>query len=252
MIKILKQGLSRFFQAKECLPVYGQQDVGVAPGGVMDQLAYADAVKLLGSQANCIDFIMPPVIEFSQEGTIVLSGAVYAEVLLDNQQVNFLESYHVKAGQVLRFSQKLRGFRTYLTILPKLLDKRRDNRDYFERHPDMDPYGYVRVLPGPEFADLANPEVFFERGWQLGIRASSMGAELTKWGEQLKLKEAKNMISSPVADGTVQMTPKGPFILLRDRQTIGGYPRILNVISTDINRLAQIGPRDFVRFKLQK
>lgn len=216
----------------------------------MDQLAYSDAVKLLGCQANCIEFIMPPVIEFNQEGTIVLSGAHYQQVLLDDQPLNFLETYHVKVGQVLRFAQKLKGFRTYLTMTSTLLEKKSDNRDYFVRHPQMDPLGYVRVMPGPEFANLANPEVFFERGWQLGIRASSMGAELTKWGEQLQLKEEKNMISSPVADGTVQMTPKGPFILLRDRQTIGGYPRIFNVISADINRLAQLGPRDFIRFKL--
>ena len=252
MIKVVKQGLSRFFQAEECLPRYGGQDLGVAPGGVMDQLAYSDAVKLLGRQGNCIEFILPPVIEFSQEGTIVLSGAIYQEVLLDGQPLNFLETYHVKAGQILRFEQKLHGFRTCITMTSGLLEKKIDSRSYFERNPQMDPYGSVRVVPGPEYDQLANPGVFFERGWQFGLRASSMGVELTKWGEQLHLKEEKNMISSPVADGTVQMTPKGPFILLRDRQTIGGYPRIFNVISADINRLAQLGPRDFVRFKLLK
>ena len=154
------QGLSRFFDSEECLPRYGKQDLGVSPGGVMDQLAYSDAVNLLGRQANCIEFIMPPVIEFSQEGTIVLSGATYQEVLLDGQHLDFLETYHVKAGQVLRFSQKLRGFRTYLTMLPELVEKRRDNRDYFQRHPQMDPYGRVRVMSGPEFAELSNPGIF--------------------------------------------------------------------------------------------
>ena len=79
-----------------------------------------------------------------------------------------------------------------------------------------------------------------------------MGLGLTKWGEQLKLKNNHNMISSPVADGTVQMSPSGPIILLRDRQTIGGYPRIFNVISVDINRLAQLGPRDFIKFQMLK
>jgi allophanate hydrolase subunit 2 len=248
--KLLKNGLSRFFNAKDCLPIYGQQDKGIAPCGVMDQLAYSDAVKLLGRQANCIEFIMPPVIEFIQDGTIALSGAIYQDVTLDNEPLNFLETYQVQVGQTLRFSKKIKGFRTYLTMLPELIDKRRDNRDYFERHPKMDPYGRVRVMYGPEFAKLANPGIFFEKGWQIGTRASAMGLGLTKWGEQLKLKNNHNMISSPVADGTVQMSPSGPIILLRDRQTIGGYPRIFNVISVDINRLAQLGPRDFIKFQM--
>ena len=43
------------------------------------------------------------------------------------------------------------------------------------------------------------------------------------------------MISKHVTDGTIQLAPSGPIVLLRHRQTVGGYPRIANVIEAYIN-----------------
>ena len=40
-------------------------------------------------------------------------------------------------------------------------------------------------------------------------------------------------------DGTIQLTPSGPVVLLRERQTTGGYPRIFQVANVDIDTLAQ-------------
>lgn len=58
------------------------------------------------------------------------------------------------------------------------------------------------------------------------------------------------MISQPVTDGTIQLAPSGPIVLLRHRQTVGGYPRIANVIEADINKLSQFPPNTKVKFKL--
>jgi allophanate hydrolase subunit 2 len=56
------------------------------------------------------------------------------------------------------------------------------------------------------------------------------------------------MISGAVADGTIQLTPDGPIVLLRHRQTTGGYPRIFNVISADIDLLGQYAPNQPIHF----
>ena len=57
------------------------------------------------------------------------------------------------------------------------------------------------------------------------------------------------MLSSAVAVGIIQVTPKGqPIILMADAQTIGGYPRIARVCSTDISKLAQCRPGDVISF----
>ena len=75
-----------------------------------------------------------------------------------------------------------------------------------------------------------------------------MGIRISRPEVQLELKNKNPMISSAVADGTVQLTPAGPIILMWHRQTIGGYPRIFNVISADIDMLAQYPPGSLIRF----
>ena len=58
------------------------------------------------------------------------------------------------------------------------------------------------------------------------------------------------MISEPVCRGTVQVTNEGQCIVLGvDGQTIGGYPKIAQVISADIDFLGQLRPGDTVRFE---
>jgi len=39
-----------------------------------------------------------------------------------------------------------------------------------------------------------------------------------------------------------------PIVLMRDAQTIGGYPRIANVVESDMDRLAQLKPQEKIRF----
>jgi len=56
--------------------------------------------------------------------------------------------------------------------------------------------------------------------------------------------------SEPVVTGTIQLPPSGePIILMADRQTVGGYPKLGAVISVDIGRLAQIAPGESLRFR---
>lgn len=75
-----------------------------------------------------------------------------------------------------------------------------------------------------------------------------MGARLA--GEELELAEAREMISQPVACGSIQVPPDGqPIILLAERQTIGGYPQIGHVISVDLPKLARAWPGTFLKFR---
>ena len=112
-----------------------------------------------------------------------------------------------------------------------------------------DSQGKIRVVEGPEYDLLENPEVFFSQRFRVGQNSSAMGLRLEPLEETLRLLSKTNMISQPVSDGTVQLTPDGPVILLRRRQTIGGYPRIFNVITADLDTLAQIGPMETLGFR---
>lgn len=70
-------------------------------------------------------------------------------------------------------------------------------------------------------------------------------------GAQINVNIA-DMKSSAVAPGIIQLPPSGvPILLMKDAQTIGGYPRILHVANYQLWRVGQLGPGNTVRFKLR-
>ena len=111
------------------------------------------------------------------------------------------------------------------------------------------PAGVVRVLRGPEWewftveAQLA----FFRTDWRATREADRMGVRLD--GPELTLEAPREMISSAVNAGIVQVPPAGkPIVLLPSRQSVGGYPRLAAVAAVDLRRITQLRPGDTVRF----
>ncbi|MEY2487884.1 MAG: antagonist of KipI [Verrucomicrobiota bacterium] len=78
--------------------------------------------------------------------------------------------------------------------------------------------------------------------------SNRMGARLD--GPPLWRDDMGDLISEAVVPGTIQVPPRGKLILLlRDCQTIGGYPKIAHVITADFPIAAQLRPGDALRFK---
>jgi urea carboxylase len=76
-----------------------------------------------------------------------------------------------------------------------------------------------------------------------------MGIRLIPDSESTLKSSDRNMISTVVLPGTIQMTPSGPIILGPDAQTSGGYPRIAQVCQVDQAILAQKSPGKSIRFE---
>lgn len=107
----------------------------------------------------------------------------------------------------------------------------------------------VRVLPGPEWERFkpAARDRFFDTPFVVTKEADRMGLRLE--GPALELAQPLEPVSSAVLDGVVQVPPNGqPILLLTDRQTVGGYPRIAVAARVDLVRVAQLRPGDRVRF----
>jgi antagonist of KipI len=103
----------------------------------------------------------------------------------------------------------------------------------------------VRVLPGAQASDYG--EALWAGRYAVTSKSDRMGIRLD--GPALLRAVQKEMVSSAVAPGTVQVPPDGrPIILLADAQTIGGYPRVAHVATVDLPLLAQLAPGDGVRF----
>jgi antagonist of KipI len=110
--------------------------------------------------------------------------------------------------------------------------------------------GKLRAMRGPEW-DWFSAEAqmqFFASSYRVTKDADRMGVRLD--GPALELKEPREMISSAVDEGIVQVPPGAqPIVLLCSRQTVGGYPRLAAVAAVDHGRLAQLKQGDLMAFE---
>lgn len=109
----------------------------------------------------------------------------------------------------------------------------------------------IRLIPGPEWAGFTQEahHDLLNSPYRVGNDSERMGYRLQ--GESLSLEQPLELLSEAVSFGTVQVPPSGqPIVLMADRQTTGGYPRIAAVIGVDLPLLAQRLPGDLVRFEL--
>ena len=108
----------------------------------------------------------------------------------------------------------------------------------------------LRVVPGNQFEQFS-PSIrqqFFNQCYKLSNRADRMGCRLE--GQSLRQLPG-NMVSEAVPLGAIQIPGDGqPIVLLNDRQTIGGYPKLGNVYALDLHKLAQCKPGDEITFTL--
>lgn len=107
----------------------------------------------------------------------------------------------------------------------------------------------VRVVEGAEFGLLTEEsrQNFPQQNFTITTNSDRMGFRLL--GEPLVPEHKLELVSSAVNFGTIQLLPDGQLIvLMADHQTSGGYPRIANVVTTDLPLLAQLGANDKVAF----
>jgi allophanate hydrolase subunit 2 len=196
--------------------------------------------------------LYPVKIRATKEMLFMIVGANYQNITIENG-VTITKNcvYKLSKEQTLIFSGVKSGFKTLVFAIEStardsdFLGRVRSKKDgdfienlYSDR--------LIRVIKGPEYNVLTD-DSFFAQDWTISQNSSQMGLILK--GMELARKELE-MISQPVTDGTVQLSPNGPIVLMRHRQTVGGYPRIANVIESDISKLAQFALGETFKFKL--
>ncbi|WP_018665354.1 biotin-dependent carboxyltransferase family protein [Heyndrickxia acidiproducens] len=107
----------------------------------------------------------------------------------------------------------------------------------------------IRVVKGRQAHLFTDKSLynFFHHPYKISTDSDRMGYRLK--GPELRQAVPEDMLSESVSFGTVQVPPDGrPIVLLADRQTTGGYPKIAQVISADLPLMAQLKPGDEVQF----
>ncbi|GAC1503906.1 MAG: biotin-dependent carboxyltransferase family protein [Bradyrhizobium sp.] len=110
--------------------------------------------------------------------------------------------------------------------------------------------GPIRVVMGPqddEFGDDA-AKLFLDSDWKISATSDRMGYRLE--GPVVQHLHGHNIVSDGTVNGSIQVPGNGaPIVLMPDRGTSGGYPKIATVISADLGRFAQTPAGRVFRFK---
>ncbi len=107
----------------------------------------------------------------------------------------------------------------------------------------------LHVVLGPQDDMFAAEAVatFLGSTYTVSHEADRMGIRLD--GPEIAHVSSYNIISDGIASGAIQVPgSRQPIVLLADRQTTGGYPKIAAVISSDIAACGRLRPGDKVRF----
>ena len=260
---------------------FGYRDMGVPVSGAMDLLSVRQANLLLENppDAAVLEITMTgPTLEFEEPTYICLSGAHMAaslnHVSLENHQV-----VKVSKGDILSYGRLWDGFRGYLAIKGGIRSEPvLGSRSQFhpvtvqKRLKDGDTVPYTKTLSynpilselkidahfhkshldvhkGPEFSMLDDAQLA-----ELFTKTFTVSKENNRMAYQLSeplAPHSKSMLTSGTLPGTVQYTPAGRLIILmKDGQTTGGYPRILQLSEDSLCTLAQKKLGDPLNFKL--
>jgi len=245
---------------------------GVPMSGAMDLYAAKIANLILRNppESAILEITqMGPKLRFSDPVKISICGA-FLSPKINNLPIENNSVYRIEAGDELSFGKRQFGCRTYLAIsggfkTRKVLKSRswlEGVTDNFKLNKSMKlPYesideskinlnaalkinsdymltSEIDVYPGPEFELLSETE-------QLILRSQSFSIDKNNNRMAIQLVEVlennlKPIITGPVLPGTVQLTPSGKLIvLMRDCQTTGGYPRVMQLSETGMNKIAQ-------------
>ena len=279
MIKVIKAGLYTTIQD---LGRYGYREKGVPVSGVMDIASANLANMLLGNNnkdAVMEITIMGPQLKFTTTTCIVITGAkIDAKInstAIENNQV-----YDIAKGDILTFGSVKNGCRTYLAVkngfkTERVLGSRSQYDTVTERKSLRNgdeisflefPFSKIsgsntrinsnwleksilKVFKGPEF-DLLNDA----QKQQLLKTEFTISKDNNRMAYQLKenlLPHNHSILTSSTLPGTVQFTPKGKLmILMKDAQTTGGYPRVLQLSDEAICVLSQKRTGNTIRFEL--
>lgn len=263
---------------------WGCQNSGVPVAGPMDAYSHRLANRLVGNpdaDAALEITLLGPELEADADVVCAVTGGGFA-LAVDGQGVAMNRPFTVPAGSRLRFGARLSGARAGLAVrggfdLPSIFGSRATSvvsrmgpvegralvagdrlpvggtaaGARLPGTPLCLPVGgsRLRVVMGPHeaaFTDAAIEALLHAR-FVVTPHSNRMGYRLQ--GPALAHRGSAEILSDATPMGSLQVPASGqPIMLMADRQTTGGYPKIATVISADLPLAGQLAPGDWIEF----
>jgi biotin-dependent carboxylase-like uncharacterized protein len=265
---------------------FGYQRFGISPSGAMDRLAMliANALVRNAAETAVIETTLsgPSFIVEAKACRLALAG-VDAPITVNGNPMPAFRAFDVERGDRVAIGAAPSGMRGYLAIAGGLaLEPVLGSRSTHSRsrigglegrklvpkdelvlagaipsEPCLElveadrpkPDGAIRVLLGPQdhAFTASGIETFLSRLYAVSGLSDRMGYQLD--GAAIAHKAGFNIVSDGIMNGSIQVPGNGrPIILLADRQTTGGYPKIATVIEPDLWKIGQARPGAELRF----
>ena len=282
-LRIVRAGLLTTVQD---LGRWGHQAAGVPVAGPMDAYSHRLANRLVGNpdEAAALEVtLVGPELEAIGEVVCALAGAEF-ELIAGDRAVPGGRAFVLRSGTRLRFGRRHAGARATLAVrggvdVPPVAGSRASSLvarmgpfggrplapgDLLPVGPAADagtsahaafslplPHGgaRLRAIPGPQdrMFPLDALETFFTQRFIVTSRSNRMGYRLE--GTPVIHAGGADILSEATPMGSVQVPGEGqPILLMADRQTTGGYPKIATVISADLPLAGQLAPGDWIQF----
>ena len=284
--EVLRPGINTTFQDKGR---FGMQHLGVAPSGCMDHKSFLIANALVSNdeKEGVLEFAYQgPLLKLAKGKTkFAITGNVLFQIINSKNETISGEcnrSYDLDEGDqidILATRQSVYGYLSVeggfevepfcnsISILARAnigpnegkkiniknkipLKTNRKEKNNYAVNFSLEKKNVIRILKGPQFdyfSESSKKEFFFKE-YKITNLTDRMGMRLD--GKVLKNIVSTNIRSEGITKGAIQVPEDGqPIVLLTDHPTIGGYPKIANVISADYDLLVQKIPGTNISFK---
>ncbi|NWK85597.1 biotin-dependent carboxyltransferase [Staphylococcus sp. GSSP0090] len=282
-IKILTPGLFSTIQDEGRI---GYQNQGFSTAGALDLYAYRLAQTLINNEGPVIEItIIGPSIQFLADNTFVVTGAHF-DAYVNDEPISHQTVIKVQKGDKLKLNSAIHGARGYIAFgqpidVPLVANsyathtrsqiggykgralRKGDVLAIQTNHRYLSQIGIsspienyeqqtIHIIEGPQieqFSEEAKSKLT-SGSFKISEKSDRMGFRLQ--GENIAPLNSADIISEPVALGSVQVPKDGnPIILLNDKQTVGGYTKIATVCAADLSLLAQKQPGETIKFQWQ-
>jgi biotin-dependent carboxylase-like uncharacterized protein len=275
--KILQGGI---FTTIQDLGRYGYTHLGITNSGAMDEYAYLWSQKLLDNKnCNALEVMVGLKLKATLSTEIAVTGADL-DFRINGVKKPIWQTHYIKSGDILSFDKRVSGQRAYLAVkegftIEKKYNsysttlkenigfrlKRGDIIPFYSYRPTYEKRVQKKYIPKynnsltlrvllcyqDDYFSQEQKERFFSSEYKITLQSDRMGFKLK--GESITPTKG-GIISEAIAFGSIQIPKDGqPIILLKERQTIGGYPKIGTVLSVDCFRLSQLPIGSKVRFE---
>ncbi len=267
---------------------FGYQQLGLTQGGPVDKMAFYWANRLCQNKlSNTVIEVSIGGLSLLAQGKakIALTGA-NMPLFINGEKKALWQSHTINVGDIIELGFAQQGIRAYLAVsdgfqiktsfgssatvcregigglhggklkagdfLPIKIHLSLPSQNF--RLPEQAQTVFtqevvLRTIPSYQqaFFSAYQQRLFYSSEFTITEHCDRMGYRLA--GQAIKA-DISDILSEGICHGAVQIPADGqPIILLNDRQTIGGYPKIGSVISLDTAKLAQLGQGGKVRFE---